>query len=222
MPLFTAILTAFATTAAPVAKPAAGQTLDQLSKASIELAEAASNYGALKVIFGCFVAIFLLTYMQQLYQQWELRRRVKIIEEASERTMEYFSDLNNRTVGAQQAKLMVGEVLRKNEAIVKYNILKMRFENHLDDRQSADAKIRAIVEGLFTAQRAFLGNFFIRDKSISFTAVIEDNSALEQMISSWVYKDEKDFTVSNMAQMVGMYYEGIRMKAYNKIDGIED
>ena len=30
------------------------QHLDQLTKASIELSEAASNYGALKVIFGVF------------------------------------------------------------------------------------------------------------------------------------------------------------------------
>lgn len=213
----TAILTAFA----PAASAPHAASLDRLSRASIELAEAASNYGALKVIFGCFVGLFLLTYLQQLYQQWELRRRIVAIEEASERTMEYFSDLNNRTIGPSQAKLMVGEVLRKNEALVKYNILKMRFENHLDDRESAEAKVRAIVEGLFTAQRAFLGGFYIRDKSISFTAVIEDNAALEKMIRTWVYKEEKDFTVSNMAQMIGLYYEGIRTKAYNKIDGIE-
>lgn len=199
-----------------------GASLDKLSRASIELAEAASNYGALKVIFGCFVAIFLLTYMQQLYQQWELRKRVRGIEEASERTMEYFSELNNRTIGASQAKLMVGEVLRKNEALVKYYILKMRFENHLDDKERALAKIRAIVDGLFTAQRAFLGNFLIKDKSVSFTAVIDDNSSIEKMMQEWVFMSEGDFTVSNMAQMIGLYYEGIRTQAYNKIDGIDD
>ncbi len=206
---------------------AAGQAvpdeqISALSRASIDLAEAASDYGALKVIFGCFMVIFLLLILQQLYQQWELRKRLKSIEEASEKTMEFFNDLNNRTVGAQQAKLMVGETLRKNEALVKYNILKMRFENHLDDKERAEAKIRAIVDSLFTAQRAFLGNFYIRDRSISFTAVIEDNAALEKMMKEWVFMPDKDFTVSNMAQLIGIYYEGIRTKAYNKIDGIED
>ena len=50
--------------------------VDRMTKSSIELAEAASNYGALKVIFGVFMVIVLLFIILFVYQTYSLTAKV--------------------------------------------------------------------------------------------------------------------------------------------------
>lgn len=196
--------------------------IDKLTKASIELSEAASNYGALKVIFGVFMAVFLLMVLVFLLQTFMTQKRLKTIEEASRRTTDYFSDLNNRTIGKEEAKMILREALGRSEALMKYYILKIRLENHIQDKQFTEDKIRAIVDNDFTARRVFLSRFLCVGHSVSFTATIDDNAALTKLVKEWVYRSEADFTVSLMAQAVSLYYDGIKIKAQGKVDDIAE
>lgn len=49
--------------------------VQSLTKSSIELAEAASNYGALKVIFGIFMVLVLVLVVMFMYTIWNLNKR---------------------------------------------------------------------------------------------------------------------------------------------------
>lgn len=194
------------------------QSLDKLTKASIELSEAASNYGALKVIFGVFMAVFLLMVLVFLIQIWVTQKRLGKIEDASEKTLEYFSDLNNHTIGKEEAKMILRESLNKSEALMKYYILKIRLENHVSDKDFTEDKIRTLVDNDFSSRRVFLSRFICVGHPVSFTATVDDNTAITKLMKDWVYKAETEFTVSLMAQAVSLYYDGLKIKAQGKID----
>lgn len=198
------------------------QSLDKLTKASIELSEAAANYGALKVIFGVFMAVFLLMVLVFLIQIWVTQKRLGKIEDASEKTLEYFSDLNNHTIGKEEAKMILRESLNKSEALMKYYILKIRLENHVSDKAFTEDKIRTLVDNDFSSRRVFLSRFICVGHPVSFTATIDDNTAITKLMKDWVYRAENDFTVSLMAQAVSLYFEGLKINAQGKIDDVSE
>ena len=194
--------------------------LDQLTKASIELSEAASNYGALKVIFGVFLVVFLLMVLLFVWQLLSTQSKLTTIEKASKQSLEYFSALNNHTIGKEEAKMILRESLNRSEALIKYYILKIRLENHATDKAFTEDKIRSLVDNDFSSRRVFLSRFVCHGHPVSFTATIEDNSAITKLMQNWVYKEETNFTVSLMAQAVSLYYDGVKIKAQGKIDDI--
>lgn len=196
------------------------QHLDQLTKASIELSEAASNYGALKVIFGVFLAVFLLMVLMFIWQLVSTQSRLNTIEKASKVCLEYFSSMNNHTIGKEEAKMILRETFNRSEALMKYYILKIRLENHTADKEFTEDKIRSLVDNDFSSRRVFLSRFICHGHSISFTATIDDNSAITKLMKDWVYKANEEFTVSLMAQAVSLYYDGIKINAQGKIDDI--
>lgn len=194
--------------------------LDQLTKASIELSEAASNYGALKVIFGVFLVVFLIMVLLFVWQLLSTQSKLTTIEKASKQSLEYFSALNNHTIGKEEAKMILRESLNRSEALIKYYILKIRLENHATDKAFTEDKIRSLVDNDFSSRRVFLSRFVCHGHPVSFTATIEDNSAITKLMQDWVYKEETNFTVSLMAQAVSLYYDGVKIKAQGKIDDI--
>lgn len=196
------------------------QSLDKLTKASIELSEAASNYGALKVIFGVFLVVFLLMVLLFVWQILSTQGKLATIEKASKKSLEYFSDLNNHTIGKEEAKMVVRESLNKSEALMKYYILKIRLENHINDKSFTEDKIRTLVDNDFSSRRVFLSRFLCIGKQISFTATVEDNTAITKLMNDWVYKSDEEFTVSLMAQAISLYYDGLKIKAMGKIDDV--
>lgn len=196
--------------------------LDKLTRASIDLAQAASDYGALKVMFGVSVTIFLVLIIFFIAWQIMFLRRFKVIEEMCRESFKFFSQLNDHTIGKEEAKMIIRESLSRSEALMKYYILKIRLENHLDDKESTQGKITKIVDNDFTNRKAFLSKFTCFGHTVSFTAVEDDNEAVTKMLSAWVYKQEREFTVSLMAQEVSLYYDGLKTKAAMKIDGMPE
>ena len=65
------------------------QDIDKLTKVSLELAEAASNYGALKIIFGVFMAMMLLIVLVFVSQSVFLIKRVQGISDVSDKIDNY-------------------------------------------------------------------------------------------------------------------------------------
>lgn len=196
--------------------------IDQLTQASLKLSEASEDIGALRVVFGVQMLTFMLFIVGIGVFVWTLSRRMKTVEEASKRTLDYFTELNDHTIGREEAKMIVRESLQRSEAIVKYYILKIRLENHATDKDFTTKKIRQLVDNEFARQRTFLGRFICQGHPVSFTATTEDNANIVELMTDWVYKEDTDFTVSLMAQAVSLYYEGVRLNAQGKIDDMAE
>lgn len=194
------------------------EAVDKLSKSAIEIAEAAGDLGALKVIFGfavTFTALLLIVFVVQIISNQKLLRGIK---QSTDQTARYFSDLNNRTIGKEEAKAVTKETLDRSCALVKYYILKIRMENHLTNREGTLNKIRRMIDNDFNGQRAFLGKFLYVNKQLSFIATLEDNQAIANLMTEQVYLPAESFTVSLMSQSVNMYFDGLKLRQLGKID----
>ncbi len=194
------------------------EAVDKLSKSAIEIAQAAGDLGALKVMFGfavTFTALLLIVFVVQIVSNQKMLRAIK---ETSDKTGRYFSDLNNRTVGKEEAKAITKETLDRSCALVKYYILKIRMENHLVNKEATFNKIRLMIDNDFNGQRAFLGKFLYKEKQLSFVATLEDNQAISNLMTEQVYLPADNFTVSLMSQAIGVYFDGLKLRLLGKID----
>lgn len=194
------------------------EAVDKLSKSAIEIAQAAGDLGALKVMFGfavTFTALLLIVFVVQIVSNQKMLRAIK---ETSDKTGRYFSDLNNRSVGKEEAKAITKETLDRSCALVKYYILKIRMENHLVNKEATFNKIRLMIDNDFNGQRAFLGKFLYKEKQLSFVATLEDNQAISSLMTEQVYLPTDNFTVSLMSQAVGVYFDGLKLRLLGKID----
>lgn len=194
------------------------EAVDKLSKSAIEIAQAAGDLGALKVMFGfavTFTALLLIVFVAQIVSNQKMLRAIK---ETSDKTGRYFSELNNRTVGKEEAKAITKETLDRSCALVKYYILKIRMENHLVNKEATFNKIRLMIDNDFNGQRAFLGKFLYKEKQLSFVATLEDNQAISNLMTEQVYLPADNFTVSLMSQAIGVYFDGLKLRLLGKID----
>lgn len=194
------------------------EAVDKLSKSAIEIAQATGDLGALKVMFGfavTFTALLLIVFVVQIVSNQKMLRAIK---ETSDKTGRYFSELNNRTVGKEEAKAITKETLDRSCALVKYYILKIRMENHLVNKEATFNKIRLMIDNDFNGQRAFLGKFLYKEKQLSFVATLEDNQAISNLMTEQVYLPADNFTVSLMSQAIGVYFDGLKLRLLGKID----
>lgn len=118
------------------------QDIDKLTKVSLELAEAASNYGALKIIFGVFMVIMLLIVLVFVSQSVFLTKRVQGISDVSDKIDNYFEGLSESDIGKEEANSMIREVLNHNSVLIKYYIIRVRSENHISDKENTELKIQ--------------------------------------------------------------------------------
>lgn len=190
----------------------------RLSKSALEIANAAGDLGALKVMFGftlAFTALLMVIFVIQIVGNQKLLRSIKT---TTDRTERYFSDLNSRTIGKEEAKAVTKETLDRSCALVKYYVLKIRMENHLSDRESTLNKIRKMIDNDFNGQRAFLTRFLVKEKQLSFVVTTDDNQAIANLITEHVYMPADSFTVSLMSQSVNVYFDGLKLRMLGKID----
>ena len=78
-------------------EPNIDNAVTQVTQASVELAEAAANYGALKIIFGIFMVFIIIVVVLFVYQIFSLTKKMDIIHTAAVRTQEYFDGASDRT-----------------------------------------------------------------------------------------------------------------------------
>lgn len=122
------------------------QDIDKLTKVSLELAEAASNYGALKIIFGVFMVMMLLIVLVFVSQSVFLIKRVQGISDVSDKIDNYFEGLSESDIGKEEANSMIREVLNHNSVLIKYYIIRVRSENHISDKENTESKIQRILK----------------------------------------------------------------------------
>lgn len=84
--------------------PKLDHVVQSLTKSSIELAEAASNYGALKVIFGIFMVMVLVMVVMFVYTIWNLNKKVTVVSESSQQVKEFFDGAADSTIGITEAQ----------------------------------------------------------------------------------------------------------------------
>ncbi len=191
--------------------------IQSLTKSSIELAEAASNYGALKVIFGIFMVLVLVMVMMFIYTIWNLNKKISIVSESSQQVEEFFDGAADSTVGITEAQIMIHREFNCLGHILKYAILRIRFENHIDNKESTIKKVESLVNNEYSELCGLFSNFTCNGKSLSNIFEPHDNEAIKDLVIEQIYIPKDQFSISNMDQSVSMYLNGLKLMYLKKL-----
>lgn len=194
-----------------VSTPDLQSAVEKLTKSSIDIAEAASNYGALKVIFGVFMVIVVLVIILFVYQTYSLSSKIDTISVAAKKTQDYFEGASDRTIGVAQGQILVRRAMNCLATTVKYTILRIKLENHIENTEATKSKVRKLVQNEYTELNSFFSNFICNEHPLNEILNESDIDELEKLILDQVYLPKEDFSVFLMDQAVDIYLNGIKL-----------
>lgn len=192
-------------------EPNIDNAVTRVTQASVELAEAAANYGALKIIFGIFMVFIIIVVVLFVYQIFSLTKKMDIIHNAAVRTQEYFDGASDRTIGRSQAQILIRRGMNSLSNTIKYRILRIRLENHIDDVELTKNKINRVVKNDFIEFTSYLSNFLFDEKQLSVVVDEQDVDVIVDFINEQVYIPKDEFTVSGLDQSTDILVNGIKL-----------
>lgn len=191
--------------------------VQSLTRSSIELAEAASNYGALKVIFGIFMVLVLVLVVMFIYTIWNLNKKISVVSESSSKITEFFDGAADSTIGVTEAQILIRREFNCLGYILKYAILRIRLENHIDNKESVIKKVDILVNNEYSELCGLMSNFNCDGKSLSTIFELQDNEAIKDMVIEQIYIPKDQFSISNMDQSLSMYLNGLKLMYLKKL-----
>lgn len=191
--------------------PNIDNAVTQVTQTSVELAEAAANYGALKIIFGIFMVFIIIVVVLFVYQIFSLTKKMDIIHNAAVRTQEYFDGASDRTIGRSQAQILIRRGMNSLSNTIKYRILRIRLENRIDDVELTKNKINRVVKNDFIEFTSYLSNFLFDKKQLSVVVDEQDVDVIVDFITEQVYIPKDEFTVSGLDQSTDILVNGIKL-----------
>lgn len=195
------------------------QDIDKLTKVSLELAEAASNYGALKIIFGVFMVMMLLIVLVFVSQSVVLIKRVQGISDVSDKIDNYFEGLSESDIGKEEANSMIREILNHNSVLIKYYIIRVRSENHISDKENTELKIQRILKNTHSEASTFLNKFRYKSKPLGVYLDVEtDTENLFNLMLEQIYIPKEHFQLSQMDQSIELFMQGLKLNYVTKIE----
>lgn len=191
--------------------------VQSLTRSSIELAEAASNYGALKVIFGIFIVLVLVLIVMFMYTIWNLNKKISVVSESSNKVIKFFDGAADSIIGVTEAQILIRREFNCLGYILKYAILRIRLENHIDNKESVIKKVDILVNNEYSELCGLMSNFNCNGKSLSTLFELQDNEAVKDMVIEQIYIPKDQFSISNMDQSVSMYLNGLKLMYIKKL-----
>lgn len=194
------------------------QTVNQLSESTIALAEAAANFGALKVIFAAFIVFTFILLVLFLYQIIATTRKVEKIHESTQKLEKSLEDTESRTLGKSQANLLIRRVFSSLKQNIKYTILRTRIENHLENKEAVTNKVTRTVTNEWAELESFLSNYEFDGRTLYSRLKQDDSPVIIDNILEQVYQSPELFTIGQMEQSVDLLVDGLRIDALKEFD----
>lgn len=178
---------------------------------ALKLAEAANDLGALKVIFGIFVAFMVIIIFLFVYQFIATNKKISHVYDSISKVDQYFDSANAKTIGNGQAQVLIRRSFNNIATIMKYHILKIRMENNISDKDRTVKKIDMMVQNEYNELASFLSNFICDGAPISDLIREDDITSIKNIILEQVYIPKDSFSASQMDQTVSMYIQGLKL-----------
>lgn len=193
------------------------ESVNKVTDSSIRIAQAANDFGALRVAFGVFMIFIIIIVILFIWQIFVLSGKLNTIYGAAVKTTEYFETSAEGDIGPSQAQIIVRRNFNSLSQAIKYYILRIRIENHIDDKNKIKVKIDRLVRNEFSELTTYLSNFKCNEKVLSFIVEDDDIQMIEDFIFEQVYIPKNDFTISNMDQSTSIFINGLKLSYIKKI-----
>lgn len=181
------------------------------TNSALKLAEAANDLGALKVIFGVFLAFIVVILCLFVYQFLSMNKKFNNMYGSIERVDDYFSSANSKTIGKSQANVLIRRSFNNISTIMKYQVLRIRTENNIQDRERVRKKVDLMVKNEYNELVNFLSNFICDGTPISDIIREDDIASVKNVIIEQIYVQKESFSVSMMDQTIDMYINGLKL-----------
>lgn len=193
------------------------ESVNKVTDSSIRIAQAANDFGALRVAFGVFMIFIIIIVILFIWQIFVLSGKLNTIYGAAVKTTEYFETSAEGDIGPSQAQVIVRRNFNNLSQAIKYYILRIRLENRIDDKNKIKVKIDRLVRNEFSELTTYLSNFKCNKKVLSFIVEDDDIQMVEDFIFEQVYIPKNDFTISNMDQSTSIFINGLKLSYIKKI-----
>lgn len=193
------------------------ESVNKVTDSSIRIAQAANDFGALRVAFGVFMIFIIIIVILFIWQIFVLSGKLNTIYGAAVKTTEYFETSAEGDIGPSQAQVIVRRNFNSLSQAIKYYILRIRLENHIDDKNKIKVKIDRLVRNEFSELTTYLSNFKCNKKVLSFIIEDDDIQMIDDFIFEQVYIPKNDFTISNMDQSTSIFINGLKLSYIKKI-----
>ena len=193
------------------------ESVNKVTDSSIRIAQAANDFGALRVAFGVFMIFIIIIVILFIWQIFVLSGKLNTIYGAAVKTTEYFETSAEGDIGPSQAQIIVRRNFNSLSQAIKYYILRIRLENHIDDKDKIKVKIDRLVRNEFSELTTYLSNFKCNKKVLNFIVEDDDIQMVEDFIFEQVYIPKNDFTISNMDQSTSIFINGLKLSYIKKI-----
>lgn len=193
------------------------ESVNKVTDSSIRIAQAANDFGALRVAFGVFMIFIIIIVILFIWQIFVLSGKLNTIYGAAVKTTEYFETSAEGDIGPSQVQVIVRRNFDSLSQAIKYYILRIRLENHIDDKNKIKVKIDRLVRNEFSELTTYLSNFKCNKKVLSFIIEEDDIQMVEDFIFEQVYIPKNDFTISNMDQSTSIFINGLKLSYIKKI-----
>lgn len=193
------------------------ESVNKVTDSSIRIAQAANDFGALRVAFGVFMIFIIIIVILFIWQIFVLSGKLNTIYGAAVKTTEYFETSAEGDIGPSQAQVIVRRNFNSLSQAIKYYILRIRLENHIDDKNKIKVKIDMLVRNEFSELTTYLSNFKCNKKVLNFIVEDDDIQMVEDFIFEQVYIPKNDFTISNMDQSTSIFINGLKLSYIKKI-----
>lgn len=196
----------------------AGETLNnsvgQLTESSIKLAEAAANFGALKLMFGVFIVFVLIMMLFYLYQMLAYNKKIGDIHISTKKVEKYFEESASRSLGKSQASIIIRRAFNSLAQNIKYTILRTRLENKLDpaNRDAIQVKISRLMGYEYSEFESFLANFDCEDRTLSEIMNPDDVQIIVEFMMEQIFLPKDTYTISNMDKETDVLLNGIKLE----------
>lgn len=187
------------------------KAVDQITESSVKLAEATANYGALKMVFSVFMIFMIVIVLLFVYQIFVLTKKVDIIHTAATKTQEYFEGVSDRTIGTSQGQVIIRRSFNGLSQSIKYAILRIRLENHIDNKEIVCNKVSRMIKNEFSEINSFFSNFICDEKPLCEILNDEDEDVIKEFMLEQIYISKENFSISNMDQSTDILINGIKL-----------
>lgn len=187
------------------------KAVDQITESSVKLAEATANYGALKMVFSVFMIFMIVIVLLFVYQIFVLTKKVDIIHTAATKTQEYFEGVSDRTIGTSQGQVIIRRSFNGLSPSIKYAILRIRLENHIDNKEMVYNKVSRMIKNEFSEINSFFSNFICDEKPLCEILNDEDEDVIKEFMLEQIYISKENFSISNMDQSTDILINGIKL-----------
>lgn len=187
------------------------KAVGQITESSVKLAEATANYGALKMVFSVFMIFMIVIVLLFVYQIFVLTKKVDIIHTAATKTQEYFEGVSDRTIGTSQGQVIIRRSFNGLSQSIKYAILRIRLENHIDNKEMVYNKVSRMIKNEFSEINSFFSNFICDEKPLCEILNDEDEDVIKKFMLEQIYIFKENFSISNMDQSTDILINGIKL-----------